>query len=1104
MVGEGTKITSLPTDELLARDKPAQDRQYSQKTHGQSGSNTNELQGDYFVFTVETTTPDETFTLPLASGGTYNFDVGFQNSLGAGTFDYTITAYNQAEATFTYPSAGTHTIWIRGTMQGWAFQNTGSRNKMREIIQWGGFEFYRSETFYGCQNMTVTATDVPTIGAVTFKTNFRSCNALVSFPSSASWDMSQVTSLRECFENTNLFNDPGIASWDVSSVTSLQDFMGSTGAFDQDLSSWDLSSCTVIRDAFKNCTTFTNGGVPLTWTTTGLLADIRGCFNGATSFDGSGLDTWIITGLNASQTTFANGVTFSTANYNAILNAWEAQVEPTGITINFGNSQYDYTALDARDTLVTTSTWSITDGGRATTDRWIFEVTTTGAAEDFTLPIANRGQTLNFDIDWGDTNTSTITAYNDADLTHNYTVANTYTVTCTPNDGNTISGIKFGNDAIMADKVGDISQWGAFDISGLETFDDAANLTCSAADAPIVSGTSMEGTFRNCASLATLGTGAALWDMSGVTDMERMFSSDALFDDDLSAWDVSGVTTFQSCFLGCSVFTNGGQPLTWTTTSMTTMHTMLQGCDLFNQPLPNLDVSVCTSTYRAFNNCDIFNQDLSHLVFGVNVSLAEMFRSCFAYNNGGVALTWGGTSFITSLKETFITCSVFNADVSSWDTSNVTTMEGTFRNCSAYDRDDAASWDITSITTAADMFNGVTLSTANYNAILEAWEAQVEPTGIVFGGGSSKHSGAGTVARGVLATTSTWTITDGGAADTDAFLTTWTTTGAAETVTIPLVSAGTLNFDIDWGDGNVDTITAYNDSALAHEYATADTYVVEMTPNDVNTLTGWKFNNGGDKAKIKSIAQWGFFDISEPATFYGCSAAAITATDSPAVTSTDFTNQFRAMEVMNGNLSGMDVSSVTKFNNCFNDCFAWDNGGSALDWTTTAATTFSGMFVDCTVFNQALPNFDLNGVLSCRDMFWKAAAFDQDITGWVMTSVTDIVAMFRNASAFNQAIGVWDVSGCSNFGSTFANAVAFDQDIGAWDITGLTAATSMFSGVTLSTANYNALLTGWEAQLELTGVTFHGGNSTHSGAGTTARGVLTGTSSWSITDGGAA
>ena len=86
----------------------------------------------------------------------------------------------------------------------------------------------------------------------------------------------------------------------------------------------------------------------------------------------------------------------------------------------------------------------------------------------------------------------------------------------------------------------------------------------------------------------------------------------------------------------------------------------------------------------------------------------------------------------------------------------------------------------------------------------------------------------------------------------------------------------------------------------------------------------------------------------------------------------------------------------------------------------------------------------------------------------------------------------------------FDGATAFDQDLGDWDIVALTDAGTMFAGVTLSTANYDALLIGWEANTHNSSVALDGGNSTFSaGAAATARADLV-TDSWSITDGGAA
>ena len=93
------------------------------------------------------------------------------------------------------------------------------------------------------------------------------------------------------------------------------------------------------------------------------------------------------------------------------------------------------------------------------------------------------------------------------------------------------------------------------------------------------------------------------------------------------------------------------------------------------------------------------------------------------------------------------------------------------------------------------------------------------------------------------------------------FVSTWTTTGSDETVTLPFVNAGTIDFTIDWGDGNTDTVTAYDDDlgegAIDHVYSTAATYTIAIG----GTITGFRFQNGGDKVKIKTVSQWGTFNI---------------------------------------------------------------------------------------------------------------------------------------------------------------------------------------------------------------------------------------------------
>jgi len=90
-------------------------------------------------------------------------------------------------------------------------------------------------------------------------------------------------------------------------------------------------------------------------------------------------------------------------------------------------------------------------------------------------------------------------------------------------------------------------------------------------------------------------------------------------------------------------------------------------------------------------------------------------------------------------------------------------MSGMFYIATSFDRN-IGDWNVSAVTTMADMFNGANLSIANYNSLLVGWAGLPSlQSSVTFDGGNSKYSSAATSARNdTLIGVYGWTITDGG------------------------------------------------------------------------------------------------------------------------------------------------------------------------------------------------------------------------------------------------------------------------------------------------------------------------------------------------------
>lgn len=236
------------------------------------------------------------------------------------------------------------------------------------------------------------------------------------------------------------------------------------------------------------------------------------------------------------------------------------------------------------------------------------------------------------------------------------------------------------------------------------------------------------------------------------------------------------------------------------------------------------------------------------------------------------------------------------------------------------------------------------------------------------------------------------------------FISTWKTdnlstgSSANNQVKLPLVSSGTYDFVVDWGDGNQDTITTYNQAEVTHTYSNIGTYEVKID----GVCEGWQFNNNGDRLKILSILSWGKdFRVGNLGNyFFGCENLRITTRNRLIVgNTTTFFQFFRNCFVLNDEILFSDTTNVTNVSGMFNSCY---NFNKIVNFKTSNAINFSGMFYRCYDYNQAFA-FDIGNAVNIGYMFYFCSDFNQDISIADMSNVTDSTSILSNATSFSTA-----------------------------------------------------------------------------------------------------
>ena len=212
---------------------------------------------DDFVTTWKTDNPgssnDTSITVPMVGGP---YDVDWNND---GTFD---EFWLTGPVTHDFGAPGTYTIRIKGSYDSISFANTGDKQKIVSLDQWGTQTWttmYRA--FTGCSNLEIPATDTPDFSAVTDMFAMFQW-AIAANPNTSGWDTSSVTNMANMFYRASAAN-PDTSGWDTSSVRNMLSMFKEATSANPDTGGWNTSAVTDMSYMFyqaRSANPNTSGG----------------------------------------------------------------------------------------------------------------------------------------------------------------------------------------------------------------------------------------------------------------------------------------------------------------------------------------------------------------------------------------------------------------------------------------------------------------------------------------------------------------------------------------------------------------------------------------------------------------------------------------------------------------------------------------------------------------------------------------------------------------------------------------------------------------------------------------------------------------------------
>ena len=745
----------------------------------------------------------------------------------------------------------------------------------------------------------------------------------------STWDVSKVTNMKQMFSGAFFFNGD-LSGWDVSNVIYTQDMFHASSSFDGDLSTWDVSSVADMSSMFSGASSFNSD---LSGWDVSNVIDMQDMFHGASSFN-SDLSDWDV-----SKVTFMQDMFHGASSFNSDLSDWDVSEVTEMMSMFHGATSFngDISDWDVSNVIYMMNMFHTASSFNGDISDWdvsnviymqdMFHGATSfdGDLSTWDVPsvadmssMFSGASSFNSDLsDWD--------VYEVTDMKQMFSESTSFNGDLSDWD---VSNVIYMQDMFYGATSfdGDLSTWDVSSVADMSSmFHGASSFNGDLSDWDVYEVTDMLGMFRDASSF---NSDLSDWDVSEVTSMQDMFRDASSFDQNLGNWyvvldnttiDYDAASGIVGNISAQNSFLNGQNPV-YGISDDDSDSFELNGSNLRLKVIPtksSYTVTITSTGHFGSDNSRTFDIVFSNFI-GNSQSIVDAGSDQTV--NEGVTVTLSGTaSDDDSTSLTYLWTHDSDLTISF---SNATALSTTFL-APAVDADTAITFTLAvddGTTTATDslVVTVADVPAVNSLPVINAGSDQIvkEGTSVTLAGTAtdsdgdpmtylwSQTAGSPTVALTGADTllpvftapavssdtefifelavsddsdrsTDTVKITVRDVPDDAPFITTWKTSTAGKSITIP-VGGVSGTYTVDWGDGNT-SVDVTGDQR--HTYDDAGSHTVSISGDFTKIYLNGQQPNAD---KLWSINQWG--DIrweSMESAFAGASNMRYKAPDAP-------------------------------------------------------------------------------------------------------------------------------------------------------------------------------------------------------------------------------